>query len=136
MVKKLKVKLWHYGYFWESPDGKCWIKQPMDKLHSADFEVIPETVGQYIGLRDKNKVKIYRGDVLKVLTPSLESDNECEVEWDNESSAYLYEPKRCDGDWDMLSIGYAMKEGYIFEINGNFWENPELRKEKINVKKE
>ena len=30
------------------------------------FEVIPETVGQFIGLRDKNKVKIFEGDIVEI----------------------------------------------------------------------
>ena len=51
----------------------------------VDYEVIPETVGQCLGFKDKNDKLIYEGDLLK---PLGEDDERVEVVWDEENARF------------------------------------------------
>lgn len=78
-------------------------------------EVIPETVGQYTGLKDKNRISIYEGDILQ--TELFKKINTIHiVEWIEKEARFTdYDPKE------------------EFEVIGNIYDNPELLEGEINM---
>ena len=86
-----------------------------------EIEILPETVGQYTGLTDKNGKKIFEGDILK---GCYDEDNPEEytvvvVFWDN--GWHIQQDNRIPDPLEEY-------DGRICEVIGNIHDNPELPK--------
>ena len=99
-------------------------------------EVIPETIGQYTGLTDKNGKRIFEGDIVRATIERAERCQSPRIE--NGVIGYdcigmigliLYKDKNGENVWsdffNELSLS-GLIEDYYFEIIGNIHDNPEL----------
>ena len=87
--------------------------------------VIPETVGQYTGLTDKNGKKIFEGDIVKHYNNSDDGFDIGVLYWDETFSQW----KRTSiGNFHNSSFTYVMSRSCEYEVIGNIHDNPELLK--------
>ena len=98
-----------------------------------EIEVIPETVGQYTGVIDKNGKKIFEGDIISAIT--LDTGNEqravvCFGNFIDENNGDEYIGFFIDFDGVKTTITQlAMEEcKNRIEVIGNIYDNPELLK--------
>ena len=104
-------------------DGSIYIfpRDVNEIVHSADFyEVIPETVGQYTGLKDKNGKAVWEEDVVKQekwVGVGAYADAFGVVKY--KSTGFTVE---CLSDW----LGSNATLNGNAEVIGNIHDNPEL----------
>lgn len=131
---------WVYGGISFHKDGFTYICPERFSDYNEEIEVIPESVGQFTGLYDKNGKEIYEGDVLEIIKFSLfEEDNPetqvGDVFWHN-GAFHTREIYSSDGYDEINNVLQELcySDGTYnswaeCKIIGNIHDNPELIKE-------
>ena len=109
--KKYNDGMWYFGVPIRCYDGDWQIC-----TNNSKSTVIPETIGQYTGLADKNGTKIFEGDIVK----RFWFGKMCiyQIDYENGLASFIGR-----AGMKFTTFDYDSEE---FEVIGNIYDNPEL----------
>ena len=108
-------------------DGKkkhIYIPNPDTDMRAKAYlcvEVIPETIGQYTGLTDKNGKRIFEGDICQY----KKTGRTVLVAWHGTMAGFVWNKKE---DSSLYDFGELFRVHDKYEVIGNIHDNPELLK--------
>lgn len=109
---------WIYGDLWHLNGGRATVRKDGELF---PYEVIPETVGQYIGFTDKNGKKIFEDDIVY----DEQSGYNYYIKWFPEYACFALANKN-----GHIEFGCDELEIFLDDlvVIGNIHDNPELLK--------
>jgi len=122
--KDVETGEWRYGkLLTDNNPNQSWIildvfetdnenRNDTETIKTNGWEIDPETIGQYIGKKDKNGVKIFMGDIIKFSGGGVWSVYYCE---DNSMFRLRNGGLTC-----------CVVDGKLYSVIGNVTDNPEL----------
>jgi len=120
---------WATGSLIKERDGRTFINNPLSGVSKFNgdclgsivvlVEVIPDTVGEFTGLLDKNGKEIYEGDIVEFLQGNFKEKED--ITYENYAG---FSPFCCDDDYCPYPNGSSV------EVVGNIHETPGLLEDK------
>lgn len=123
---------WETGFLvitrYDCSDEQYFITDKMTGYHTP---VIPETVGQYTGLTDKNGKKIFEEDIVKITDRNVCFETMAVIEFGNPNGLYNWgwQLKPLENKPFAIEILHWVDmedSGAFIEVIGNIHDNPEL----------
>ena len=120
---------WAEGYFMQPNPAVCRVyeigKCAICYQYSFDaglaiLPVIPETVGQYTGLTDKNRNKIFEGDICR----NTRTGEVVSVAWHGTMAGFVWSKR--EENSHLFDFGELFRAHDKYEVIGNIHDNPEL----------
>ena len=102
----------------EYRDGIKKVYFPKGVGKSECFEIIPDTLGQYTGLTDKNGKKIFGGDIVR----DEQSGYEYAIKWFTDYACYALADRRGNMVFDAYEIDMFLNDLIVV---GNIHDNSE-----------
>ena len=120
--KSKRTGEWLYGDLVRNVAGDFAIVPPFEMTmnnYCGNYEVDKETIGQFIGMTDKNENEIYDGDIIKT-DDGLDISGYYEVSYDIGTTGFI-----CVGKDVHCPIG-VIEELSDIVVVGNIYDNKEL----------
>ena len=131
---KSKKGEWVYGDFIHSRvTTDVWISSRNATCGAIEFiqprSVIPETVGQFVGIQDRRGADIYEGDILQLFCPWFDQSKKVVGVVFFNKAEWLIKGRGFTRDLSGIEVDDGCWGGSIkieYQVIGNIHDNPEL----------